>query len=402
MAETPGYRTLLALKSPRRLALGAVPAELADWLDYAAIVSLLVFVWDEGPFVLAIFAVMLVLPYILVGPVIIALVHRLSLRTVLVGSNAGRALVTVGLIFAGDTTALLALVFLRSAVDSVFTPARHSAIQATTPKELLPLANGIHQAITQVSKIAGPASGGLLLGVMAPASVFAINAGLSVLAAAIMLFVAMPPHPAEEAAETFRQRTLAGLDEIRRNRKVRLAVAFVAMAYAAFFFYDALVGLLTEEFGFDSTAFGLSIAASGLGGVAGALAGGRLAGRRPFVLMGAGAGIGSVFTIAVGVAGVIGFAIPLWLFFVAMAFMGGAAALMMVPYRFVVQSTVPPERIARVFAAGDAISVAVMLAAPFAGSAVAGAWGTGSAFVAGGVVLLLLFAWTFLGPARRA
>lgn len=50
MAETPGYRALLALKSPRRLALGAVPAEFADWLDYAAIVALLVFVWQEGPF----------------------------------------------------------------------------------------------------------------------------------------------------------------------------------------------------------------------------------------------------------------------------------------------------------------------------------------------------------------
>lgn len=402
MAETPGYRALLALKSPRRLALGAVPAEFADWLDYAAIVALLVFVWQEGPFVLAIFALMVVLPYILVGPIILALVHRLSLRTVLVGSNAGRALVTGGLVFAGDTTVLLALVFLRSAVDSVFTPARHSAIQATTPAALLPLANGIHQAITQVSKIAGPALGGLLLGVVAPASVFAINAGLSVLAAAIMAFVAMPERPAEETKETFRQRTLAGLDEIRRNRKVRLAVAVVAMAYAAFFFYDALIGLLTAEFGFDSTAFGLSIAASGLGGVVGALVGGRLAGHRPFIVMGAGAAIGGVFTIALGAAALAGLGVPAWLFFTALAFMGGAAALMMVPYRFVVQSSVPPGWIARVFAAGDAISVAVMLAAPFAGSAAASAWGTGSAFVAGGAVLLFLFAWIVIGPARRA
>lgn len=402
MTEAAGYRDLLALRSPRRLALGAIPAELADWLDYAAIVALLVFSWQEGPFVLALFALMVILPYILVGPLLVAILHRLSLRTVLVGSNLGRAVVTVGLVFAGDTTVLLALVFLRSAVDSVFTPARHSAIQATTPEAMLPLANGIHQAITQVSKIAGPALGGLLLGVLSPSSVFAVNAGLSVLAAAIMALVAMPERAAEETKETFAQRTLAGLDEIRRNRKVRIAVAFIAMAYAAFFFYDALIGLLTEEFGFDATAFGFSIAASGLGGVVGALSAGRLAARRPFVVMGAGAGIGGVFTIAIGLASLAGVAMPLWLFFLAMALMGGGTALMMVPYRFVVQSSVPPGRIARVFAAGDAISVAVMLAAPFAGSAFASVWGTGSAFVAGGALLVLLLLWTVLGPARRA
>lgn len=37
-----GYRALLALAVPRRLAAASIPADLADWLDYAAVVALLV------------------------------------------------------------------------------------------------------------------------------------------------------------------------------------------------------------------------------------------------------------------------------------------------------------------------------------------------------------------------
>jgi hypothetical protein len=46
------------------LALASIPADFAVWLDYAAIIALLVFVWGEGPFVLALFAFCLTLPYV--------------------------------------------------------------------------------------------------------------------------------------------------------------------------------------------------------------------------------------------------------------------------------------------------------------------------------------------------
>jgi len=396
-----GYRSLLALPAPRRLALGAVPADLADWLDYAAIVALLVFVWDGGPFTLALFALALSLPYILVGPVLVALLHRMPLRTLLVVSNLGRAATTFALVLAGDPAIVLAIVFLRSSVDSVFTPARQAAIKATTPDELLTPANGLHQAINQTSKIAGPAIGGLLLGLVPPAVVFGVNGALSLVAASVMATVVIPLRSGEGKAETFRQRTFAGMNELRRNRTLRLAVAFVAMAYAAFFLYDALIALLAISFGFSSTAYGLSIAASGLGGVVGALVAGRLANVRPMAVMGVGAAVAGSFTIAVGAASLAALPAPLWLFYLAMGGMGGATAFILVPYRTVIQSAVAPERVASVFATGEAISVAAMLAAPFIGSTIAVAWGTGAPFVAGGLMLLLLVAWTFAGRVAR-
>ncbi|MDB5535712.1 MAG: putative NreB protein, partial [Devosia sp.] len=40
-AKPVSYRALLALRVPRRLALASIPADFADWLDYAAVVALL-------------------------------------------------------------------------------------------------------------------------------------------------------------------------------------------------------------------------------------------------------------------------------------------------------------------------------------------------------------------------
>jgi predicted MFS family arabinose efflux permease len=402
MAESPGYRDLLALSAPRRLALGAMPADLSDWLDYAAVVALLVFAWDEGPFVLALFALMLILPYVLVGPILVALLHRVPLRTLLVASNLGRAATTAALIFVGDTAILLGLVFIRASVDSVFSPVRQSAIKATTPDKLLPAANGLHQAVNQVSKIAGPALGGLLLSVVSPAAVFGINACLSIVAAAIMATVAVPSPPQEVVSEPFLRRTFSGVVEIRHNRKLRIAVVFIAVAYGAFYLYDALIALIAEDFGLDATDFGLLVAASGLGGVLGALIAGRMPRAHPLAMMGTGAGVTGVFAVAVGAAALAGFLVPLWLFLPVMIFTGGANALMLVPYRVVVQSTVPPDRIASVYAAGEAVSVVAMMAAPFIGSTFATTWGTGAAFAAGGVALLLLFGWAFLRPRSDA
>jgi MFS family permease len=142
-ATKGGYAALLKLPVPRRLALASVPADFSDWLDYAAVVALVVFAWGEGPVALAMFALALSLPYVLVGPFVAVLVDRAPTRTVLVLSNLGRGLATLGFAFAGDTLVLLALVFLRGCIDSAFTPARQAAIQASTPEHLRGVAAGL-------------------------------------------------------------------------------------------------------------------------------------------------------------------------------------------------------------------------------------------------------------------
>lgn len=389
MHQPAGYRALLALPVPRRLALASIPADFADWLDYAAIIALLVFAWGEGPWVLALFAFCLTLPYVVVGPLLAMVVDRTPLPRILVLSNLGRGLATLALMFAGHTAIVLALVFVRACIDSAFTPARQAAIQASTPPELFAAANGLHQAINQTSKIAGPALGGLLLAVMPAQSVFGFNAILSLLAVALVFGLKLPPKPARTAGK-FRDELLAGAAEFGRNRLLLAALVFSSVAYFSFFLYDALIALLTEDFGLGATAFGIGLAASGGGGLIGALLAGRVAAHHPLPTMIGAALFSGVVTVGVALVALQGYDLPALPYFVALALMGGSTAFMLVPYRTIVQAATPPERIARVFAAGEAVIMAVMLSAPFIGSFIAATYGTATAFLAGGALLVLL------------
>jgi len=402
VSDPASYRALLALKQPRRLALATVPADFSDWLDYAAVVALLVYGWGEGPVMLAVFALALSLPYVIAGPLLAVVVDRAPLRAVLFATNLGRALATFAFAFTGDTWVLLGLVFLRGCIDSAFTPARQAAMQATTPPELLGHAQGLHQAINQTSKIAGPALGGALLAFWPAQDVFLFNAALSLLAAIVILGVDVPARPPETGApEPFLTRSLAGLAEFRRSRQLLVALIFSACAYFAFFLYDALIALLAAGFGFDETAYGFSISASGLGGLLGALLAGRLAAGRPLLAMSLAAVISGLTTAAVATAAAMGWPLQLPAFLLVLGFMGGATAFMLVPYRTVVQKEAPPDRIARVFASGEAVIVCTMLSAPLIGSAIATRWGTPAAFLAGGILLVALGLVT-LASTRRA
>ncbi len=404
MSEAPkkGYGALLSLPVPRRLALASIPADFSDWLDYAAVIALVVFAWGEGPFALALLALALSLPYVLVGPFVAVIVDRVPIRSLLVISNLGRGLATLAFAFVDQTLLLLALVFLRGSIDSAFTPARQSAIQASTPPELLTHANGLHQAINQTSKIAGPAIGGLLLIVWLPQNVFLFNAALSVVAMLVSLGVVLPPRPAStEARGRFLTESLKGISEFGRSRLLLVALIYSSCAYFAFFLYDALIALLAQGFGFDSTAFGLSIAASGAGGLAGALIAGQIAANRPILTMALSSLVSGSATVTIASLALLGWSMPLPLFLLALAFLGGTTAFMLVPYRTIVQKEAPPDRIARVFASGEAAITLTMMSAPLIGSAIASRWGTPAAFLAGGVMLLVLSV-TTLATMRRS
>ena len=353
-------------------------------------VGLLVFVWGEGPFVLALFALALTLPYVAVGPLLAMVVDRTPLARVLVLSNLGRGLATLALVFAPSTAVVLVLVFLRSSIDSAFTPARQAAIQASTPPGLLTTANGLHQAINQTSKIAGPALGGLLLTVMPAQSVFAINAVLSLVATAIVFGIALPAPVKPVAGGSFWAELLAGVAEFKRSNLLMTALVFSSIAYFSFFLYDALIALLVEDFGYGATAFGFSIAASGGGGLIGALLAGRVTGQNPIASMSLGAVVAGVTAAGLALAAIFGVVLPIVLFLCGMAFAAGSTAFMLVPYRTIIQAEAPPDRIARVFAAGEAVTMAVMLSAPFIGSFIASVYGTGAAFLVGGVLLIAL------------
>ena len=167
-------------------------------------------------------------------------------------------------------------------------------------------------------------------------------------------------------------------------------LAFVAAANFTFFLYDTQIGLLAEQLGYSATTLGLTITASGVGGLIGAALAGRFDGSRPMFLMAIAALISGPVTVALAIAAILGAAIPFWIFLVVMAVMGGTTVFMMIPYRAVLQRETPPDRIARVVAAGEAIMIAALMTAPFLGSVINAVAGVGAPFFVGGALLILI------------
>lgn len=400
--QAQGYRGLLRIPAARRLAIASIPADFADWLDYAAILSLLVFVRGVDAPVLAWFAVALSLPYILVGPLLAPLIDRTSLRTVLVITNLARGAATMLLVWLPDTVWVLAIVFLRGSVDSAFSPARQAAIQATTPAEMLPAANGLHQAINQSSKIVGPALGGLLSATIPLNLVFMANAALSVLAAAVAWSLRLPPQDeTSDSGGSFWSDAGAGIAEFAGNPRLLAALIFACFSFFSFFLYDALIALMTADLGLGPEVFGFSIAGSGAGGLVGALLAGRYSSSHLVFWMSVASIFGGVGIILFAAAALSGMPFSAPVFVLVFALMGASSGAMLIPYRTILQQETPPGRMARVSAAGEAATTVAIVTAPFLGSVLASAFSTAAAFLCGGILRLLIGITTPWWPGLR-
>ena len=384
----------------RRLLIAQVPADFSDWLDFVAIGALLAYVWTVPTYVFAALGVAFGLPYLLVGPFAGVIVDRMSLNTVLVLSNLGRAVFTAALFLAPSWPVLLFLIALRGSVDTFFTPAKQGAIQALTNESNRMRANGRSHAINQASKIVAPALGGSLLIVLAPAQIFLLNALASVIAA-IMVWRLYPIARAvsdDPEEPGMMQNILAGLREINAKPILKTALLMMAAGYFAMYFYDMLIVPMNRDLGFSETILGVTLAFVGAGGVLGSFMLGET--KRPFVWIAAGVGVGGGLSITLGLFEATGTPIKLWVYLAIFFLLGVTSAIGLVPYRTLIQNHVGANRIGRVTALSEAINTMALLSAPFAGAVLAGATSMGVAFIGGGAMFLAIAGRAFL--LRRA
>src|SRR5207248_2382765 len=100
--------------------------------------------------------------------------------------DLARAAVVTCLIFAPSIWVLLPLVFLKTLFSTAFGPAQQATIRATVPEGDLLAANSLSQLATQVTKVAGPALGGLIVATWSPRAAFGIDAVTFLVSAAIL------------------------------------------------------------------------------------------------------------------------------------------------------------------------------------------------------------------------
>ena len=223
----------------------------------------------------------------LASPFAAALGDRYDRRLVMVASDlirAGLIVAAAAAVFAASAPWLVyVLASLVSVAGTPFRPAEaaYTPVLTNTPEELS-AANVVAAAIESIGIFAGPALGGLLLAATSTGTVFVATAAL--VGASALLIVGIRAGAEERLpgppGESVLRELLAGARTIASDRKVALLVGL----FAAQTFVDGLLGVLIAVIALSfldagAAAVGWLNAASGVGGIVGAVLAGMMVGR---------------------------------------------------------------------------------------------------------------------------
>ncbi|MGH9870028.1 MAG: MFS transporter [Candidatus Polarisedimenticolia bacterium] len=391
-----GMRTFWTIWSGQALSLAGSQASqfsLVWWLTLET----------NSPAVLSTATLFALLPAIVLGPAIGALVDRWSRRITMVvadGAVALGSLALAGLFLteSASTTSVLLFILWRAIGGAFHAPAMMSATSLMVPAEHLGRVQGVNQMLQGGLGILTAPLGALLLGLLGMTGVMAVDVATALFAIAPLLFVRVPePERRAETSPTGNASFLSDFGAgLRYLRNLPGHVALIGYAAAINLFlvpaFALLPLLVLQELGGDVGMQAWVTSAFGVGAILGGLA------------LSVSGGLGS--SVRTALASIVGlgaatFALgmtPGWLYPMAIAAMlvlGVFSATANGPIAAILQATIAPEYQGRVFTlvmsvAGAMTPVGLLLAAPLADLVGVRAW-----YLAGGVVCAAMGAAAF-------
>ena len=203
---------------------------------------------------------------------------RLDRRTIMLLSDLVRA-VAIGAMAAltlagsGALWEIAALSMLYGVGTAFFTPAFEAVIPDLLPSADLPAANSLDQFVRPIAlRLAGPAAGGALIGLLGAGAAFAVDAGSFVVSALTVLAIAPTPRRGEVDARLLDD-IRSGLQFIRGRVWIWGTLVSAAIAYLLFLGpTEVLLPYLVKNDLHDSArTLGLVFAAGGVGAVGSAV-----------------------------------------------------------------------------------------------------------------------------------
>jgi MFS family permease len=279
------FAAVFGNRNLRRLELAWASSIVATW---AYGITLVVFAYDHGgAAAVGLVGVLRWVPAAVVTPFAGLWADRRDRRVLMIGSDLGRAVLIAAsalTVVAGASAAFVyVLAGLVGIAGTPFRPAEaaYTPSLARTPEEL-GAANVVAAAIESVGIFAGPAVGGLLVaGTSVATTLFATAVAIGLSAVLLIgIRVSGAPPEAEATGGKVLVDLLAGARAIGRDRKIGLLVGL----FSAQTFVDGLLGVLIAVVALSYLDSGASMvgwlnAATGVGGIFGAVAAGVLVGR---------------------------------------------------------------------------------------------------------------------------
>jgi DHA3 family macrolide efflux protein-like MFS transporter len=356
--------------------------------------------------VLAVASLVGLLPRVMLGPFIGALVDRWNRRHIMLVADSLIALVSLALAilyFSGNVRIwhIYTIMFVRSVGGGFHGPAMTASTSLMVPKRHLTRIQGLNQTLDGGLNIISAPLGAILLGWMPIEGILGIDVITALFAIVPLFFILIPqPEPRQEQVD----KVSTVWQDVRVGFRYMLgwpglmAIAMIAVVINMLFTpaFSLLPLLVTEHFGGEALQLGAMQSAMGIGFVSGGLLLGGWGGFKRRVLtsiMGLlGAGLGVLM---------LGF-VPASLFpiaTVAMFIVGMMLPLVNGPIMAVLQATVQPEMQGRVFtllsSAASAMSpVGLSIAGPVADAIGVRIW-----YVAGGIACMLMGVVGFFIPA---
>ena len=311
------------------------------------------------------------LPQIVLGPVIGALVDRWPRRRVMILADSGIALATVGLalLFAlgwARVWHIYVILFIRSLGGAFHWPAMQASTSLMVPKEHLARVSGLNQTLQGVVSIVGPPLGALAMEALPMQGVLAIDVGTAALAVLPLLLIAIPEVQREQGTASEARRSSvwhdfrAGLRYVRGWPGLLVLIGLAMVLNFLFTPTGTLMPLLiTEHFGKGALELGWMDSVWGSGMLVGSLVLSVWGGFKRNIVTSLSALVGlGIGTLVVGLA-------PGGLFTMALVGMGlGGFMLPLVngPLMAVMQKAVAADMQGRVFTLLNSLT---MLATPF-------------------------------------
>ncbi|MFG2526001.1 MFS transporter [Streptomyces sp. NPDC048527] len=245
--------------------------------------------WEKsGAAAMGLVAVAESVPYIVLGTLGRRLVDRFASLRALAGLDAARVLL-VGLLpwvwHVSGTPGMLAFAAALGAAGALFDPNLGALVPDLVQRDEVQAVNGLMDLTGRVARIAGPGAAGALLALMPTSVLFWLDAVTFAVSALALTALARTAHPAARDRAAPKVVKLSARQLLRTHPATGAAIGVHGAGIFAQAVALAMPALLADRLGAGAGAYGLVLATTGAGALAGNLVAGnrRLPARLPVV-----------------------------------------------------------------------------------------------------------------------
>jgi MFS family permease len=328
-------------------------------------------------------------PVLLLSPIAGVAADRAPRRRILLITNTLSSLIALALalLAALDTLNVWEVCFLaaaRAAAQAFDAPARQSWVPLLVPREFLGNAIGLNSVAFNAPAVIGPPIAGLLILTIGIASSFYVNA-IATLAVVVALLFMKPAPPSSTAREPALQAIGAGLTFLFTHPVLRSVVSMLVVICLLVRPYQQLLPAYAAHIvHVDARDLGIMLAASGLGGIGGAIVTAIVGAHRRGVIWFVSAAVMSIAAILLGTTHLYAFALPILVILglSVLSFVGSSNVLL--------QTLSPDDMRGRIISVFSMIALGLVPAGSLLIGSVASIIGLPIALIGGGTVSLLL------------